>query len=261
MGSADNYLPLQSGIIYGPVQSRRLGSSLGINLLPAHAKICSFNCVYCQYGPARAHDLSLLQNERAELPRPADVEAALRGALRIHRDINYITFSGNGEATLHPEFPEIVDVIIKVRDELRLRARTAILTNSTGIVIPDVRKSLLRLDNPFMKLDVGSQSLLTRLNRAHPDIEFHRLVQELTRLDHQHLVIQAIFFSGDPTNIDDRNVELWADILRQINPREVHIYTTDRPVAKANVHPVAESILDGIATKAQQISGVTIRVF
>ena len=98
-------MSLQSGIIYGPILSRRLGRSLGINLLPAKRKVCSFDCVYCQYG--YTHDLNL-HPMRAELPKPPEVFEAVEAALKKPRSMDYLTFSGNGEPTIHPDFPEIV---------------------------------------------------------------------------------------------------------------------------------------------------------
>jgi wyosine [tRNA(Phe)-imidazoG37] synthetase (radical SAM superfamily) len=261
MDSNQSYLPLQSGIIYGPVNSRRLGPSLGINLLPCDCKLCTFNCVYCQYGPERARGISSRAEENSDLPTATKVEGVLRAALKLHSDVNYVTFSGNGEATIHPRFAEMVDIAIRVRDDLKIDARTAILTNSTGIVDPDVRSALMRLDSPFMKLDAGSERLFKRINRAHPEVSFERIVEELIRFDHPNLMMQAIFFAGDPSNIDDQNVEQWANILKKIEPREVHIYSIDRPVARAGIRPVGKSVLKSIATRAQEVSGVQVKVF
>ena len=269
MDSNQSYLPLQTGIIYGPVNSRRLGPSLGINLLPCDHKLCSFNCVYCQYGPelpsrssrSRRGGLSSRAEENNDLPTTTEVEGVLRAALKLHSDVNYITFSGNGEATLHPRFAEMVDIVIRVRDELKIDARTAILTNSSGIVEAEVRSALMRLDCPFMKLDAGSEQLFRRINRPHPEFSFDRIVEELIRFDHPNLMIQSIFFDGDPTNIHDQNVEQWAGILKEIEPQEVHIYSIDRPVAKVGIRPVGKDVLDGIADKAQEISGVRVKVF
>ncbi|MCK4657738.1 MAG: hypothetical protein KAT85_11920, partial [candidate division Zixibacteria bacterium] len=171
------------------------------------------------------------------------------------------TFSGNGEATLHPRFAEMVDIAIRVRDDLKIDARTAILTNSTGIVESDVRSALMRLDSPFMKLDAGSEQLFRRINRAHPEVSFDRIVEELIRFDHPNLMMQAIFFEGDPSNIENPNVEQWAGILKEIKPQEVHIYSIDRPVASAGIRPVGRDVLEGIAAKAQGISGVPVKVF
>ncbi len=261
MDSDQSYLPLQSGIIYGPVNSRRLGPSLGINLLPCDYKLCTFDCVYCQYGHEPARGLSSRAEENNDLPTTTEMDGVLRAALKLHSDVNYITFSGNGEATLHPRFAEMVDIAIRVRDDLKIDARTAILTNSTGIVESDVRSALMRLDSPFMKLDAGSEQLFRRINRAHPEVSFDRIVEELIRFDHPNLMMQAIFFEGDPSNIENQNVEQWAGILKEIKPQEVHIYSIDRPVASAGIRPVGRDVLEGIAAKAQGISGVPVKVF
>jgi wyosine [tRNA(Phe)-imidazoG37] synthetase (radical SAM superfamily) len=269
MDSKQSYLPLQSGIIYGPVNSRRLGPSLGINLLPCGYKHCTFDCVYCQYGPepasrssrSRRGGLSSRTEENADLPTTTVVEGVLRAALKLHSDVNYITFSGNGEASLHPRFAEMVDIVIRVRDDLKIDACTAILTNSTGIVESDVRGALMRLDCPFMKLDAGSEGLFRRINRARPEVSFDRIVEELIRFDHPNLMVQAIFFEGDPSNIGTQNVKKWANILKEIKPQEVHIYSIDRPVASAGIRPVGKDVLEGIADRAQDMSGVPVKVF
>lgn len=261
MGMNSHYLPFQRGIIYGPIQSRRLGPSLGINLLPANRKLCTFNCVYCQYGPEVPHSLLVNNRESIELPTLSEVEKALRSALCEHPDVNYITFSGNGEPTMHPQFPEIVDLTTRIRDESGIAARTAILTNSTTITSPKIRDALMRLDSPFMKLDAGSDDLFTRINRPHPDIRFESIVEELKRFDHPNLMMQAIFFAGKPTNVEDQDVEQWAATVKNIGPREVHIYTTERPVARMSVHPVERSVLENLALRATRVSGVPVRVF
>ncbi len=261
MDSNQSYLPLQSGIIYGPVNSRRLGPSLGINLLPCGYKLCTFDCVYCQYGPEPSSGLSTRAEENADLPTTTEVEGVLRAALKLHSDVNYITFSGNGEASLHPRFAEMVDIAIRVRDDLKIDARTAILTNSTGIVDSSVQSALMRLDSTFMKRDAGSEGLFKRINRAHPEVSFDRIVEELIRFDHPVLMMRALFFEGDPSNIENKNVEEWANILKEIEPQEVHIYSIDRPVAKAGIRPVGKDVLEGIAARAREISGVQVKVF
>lgn len=255
------YLPLQRGTIYGPVNSRRLGPSLGINLLPTDRKVCSFNCVYCQYGPTRPDGIRAFPKSDSGFPSVDEVERDLRTALAQHSTVNYITFSGNGEACLHPEFPAMVDMTARVRDDLRLVARTAILTNSSCVVLREVREALIHIESPFLKLDAGSEALFRQINRPHPDVSFDEVVEEMIALDHPNLMMQAILFDGHPTNIDDDNIERWAEIIGRIRPREVQIYSIDRPVTKTSILPVSKSVLLDIASKAQRISGVPIKVF
>ena len=149
-------LELQKGIIYGPVSSRRLGRSLGINLSPTARKVCSFNCVYCHYGWTKVltSDLSAYIDD---LPAPKAVEKALEETLRtLDPPPQYITFSGNGEPTLHPDFEEIVDRVRVVRDRTGTQADIAILSNSTGLANQSVLRGLASLDVRIMKLDAGT---------------------------------------------------------------------------------------------------------
>lgn len=258
---SQTYLPLQTGTIYGPVNSRRLGQSLGINLLPTDRKVCSFNCVYCQYGPTRPDGLRAVPKSDPGFPSVDEVERDLRMALAQHSTVNYITFSGNGEACLHPEFPAMVDMVRGVRDDLGLQAMTAILTNSSSVDLRETRDALLRIESPFLKLDAGSDTLFRKINRPHPDVSFDRIVEEMISFDHPNLMMQAILFDGQPNNIADDNIEHWAEIIGRIRPREVQIYSIDRPVTKTGILPVSEPVLNKIAEKAQRISGVPIKVF
>ena len=120
-------LPLQSDIIYGPINSRRLGRSLGINLLPPSHKVCSFDCVYCHYGRTQ---VKTLYPQAGQLPGVEEVLQAIQEGLQAHPDIDYLTFSGNGEATLHPQFLEIVAGVRRLRDQLRPDVKLTILSNS-----------------------------------------------------------------------------------------------------------------------------------
>jgi len=254
-------LDLQSGIIYGPVNSRRLGSSLGLNLLPTVYKFCSFNCVYCQYGLTRPSALIKEPQSCDDMPSPEDMERALSSALKEYSGVSYITFSGNGESTMHPQFPEMVDVVISCRDRLSRESETAILSNSTGLLFPEARESIFKLDAPFMKLDAGSRDLFQRINRPDRSIEFEKIVEELINFSHPNLKLQAIFFDGDPCNTTEKNVDEWAALLSKIKPLEVHIYTTERPVADSRVLPISIEKLNWIASRAEEISGVCVIPF
>jgi wyosine [tRNA(Phe)-imidazoG37] synthetase (radical SAM superfamily) len=254
--SIPNYLPLQIGIIYGPVNSRRLGSSLGVN-----HKLCGFNCIYCQYGPTKPAGYTSHSAVHDQLPAPADVEESLRSVLELYPDVQYITFSGNGEATLHPRFPEMVERVVSVRDALAPNSKTAILSNSTGIAIPDVRDALMKLDKPIMKLDAGTDELFRRINRPHPDFSFERVIAGLKELEHPGLTIQTMFFSGDPTNIEENSIEAWCEILKDIKASDVQIYSIERASAESGIYPVALQILKKIAKRAEDITGLPVRAY
>jgi len=256
-----DYLPLQSGIIYGPVASRRLGPSLGINLLPFDYKVCTYNCVYCQYGPTKLCGYTSVPRDSERLPSPTDVEESLRAVLELYPDVNYITFSGNGEATLHPHFANIVDRVMMVRDKLSPRAKVAILSNSASLTDPKIRQALMQLDRPIMKLDAGTSKIFQRINRPHPEIRFEDVAKALIDLDHPNMTIQSMFFSGEPNNISDENIETWAELIGKIRPNEVQMYTVQRPPAESSVFTLAEPILSKMAERAEMISGIPIRVY
>ncbi len=258
----ENVLELQSGCIYGPVLSRRLKSSLGLNVLPRGYKLCSFNCIYCQYGLTKAEKHTIYPLREKNFPSVAEVKEALVEALKTaEREILYITFSGNGEATLHPQFPELVDMLIEVRDKHYPSAKTAILSNSTTIDKPEIRAALFRLDTPIMKLDAGSEELFKKINRPAAGVDYDTVVKGLAELNHPGLIIQALIMGGSYFNAMDDNIEKWAGLVKRINPSEVHIYSLDRPPALKNVLQVPKQELEKIAQKAEKISGIKVLAF
>jgi len=254
-------LALQKGCIYGPVRSRRLRRSLGINLLPCDRKVCSFNCIYCQYGLTRPGGHTLSPPPEI-FPSISEVEKALVTALTSpEQEIDYITFSGNGEATLHPHFPELVELVKISRDKYRPRAKTAILSNTTTLDRPGIRAALLRLDTPIMKLDVGSPELFDRINRPAEGISFQNVVASLLTFKHPAMIVQALLMGGEMLNATDRAFADWIEIISQVKPYEVHIYSLDRPSAIAGITKIPLERLQELARHATKISGVTVKAF
>jgi len=241
-------LPLQKGIVYGPVRSRRLGNSLGINISPDEIKFCSLNCSYCQYSWT---GLPSSDGERFRelLPRTSEIAARVREALtaasakRIR--IDNITFSGNGEPTLHPDFPEIVDVVLKLRDSLAPGAKIACLSNSTTVEDERILGALKRIDEPFMKLDAGSEGIFGLLNRPSGKTTLDRIVRGLARLGGR-ITIQSLFTRGAVENSDRKALEPYIAALKKIRPKGVHIYTLDRIPADAKLLPVTKRRLEEI---------------
>ena len=201
-------IALQPGIIYGPILSRRLGRSLGINLLPANRKVCSFDCIYCQYGCT--NDL-VLNPIRSTLPKPPEVFAAVEAALKKPRNIDYLTFSGNGEPTIHPDFPEIVRGVLAIKNKLRPEAKLAILSNSSRVNDPEVAAALRLFDAPIMKLDAGDQETFSAINRPVSSLKIDEIVSGLQRLP--ILVIQSVLVNGEITNVRGEAFERWAERL------------------------------------------------
>jgi wyosine [tRNA(Phe)-imidazoG37] synthetase (radical SAM superfamily) len=253
-------LGLKKGLTYGPVDSRRLGRSLGINILPRDAKLCSLDCVYCQYGWTKLHDLR--PRSGADLPAPREVRAALEEALRnLPAPPAYITFSGNGEPTLHPDFGSMVDEAIAARDLLAPRAKTAVLSNSTTVGDPAVRGALLRLDSRIMKLDAGSEAVFRKYSRPCPGVDLETITRGLEELARAApLTIQALFASGKNGNLDSENLNEWRARLLAIRPARVQIYTLARGFPDAEIAPATREKLSEIKDLLDR-AGVPSQVF
>jgi wyosine [tRNA(Phe)-imidazoG37] synthetase (radical SAM superfamily) len=250
-------LQLQDGILYGPVNSRRYGRSLGINLMPATDKLCSFNCVYCHYGLTRRCTMNVGQYS-SELPEFDDVAKALEEALQSSMELDLITFSGNGEPTLYPRFPELVDVIVDLRDRHRPDARTALLSNSTGLANEDVRNSIEKLDLPVFKLDAGNAGTFRAINRPARGIEYDGIVEILSSMD--DIYIQTVFVDGKPSNRGPEELSEYIEKLKLVKPEEVHLYSIDRPVPNTKISLVSPERLKQIASQIEG-AGIAARAF
>ncbi|MHA1582851.1 MAG: radical SAM protein [Candidatus Baldrarchaeia archaeon] len=251
-------LRLQRGIIYGPVFSRRLGRSLGINILSQKCKWCSFDCVYCDYGRTDVHSIDP-GNLVDELPSPSEVESALRSFLKKHVEVDFITFSGNGEPTLHPLFPEIVNVVKEVRDDLVPHVKLAILSNASTLSRKSIRKAVLKLDAPIMKLDAGSEKFFHEVNRPCKDVSFNEVLNGLKNLG--NVIIQTMLFKGKISNVNDEALNLLIKRLREIKPRYVQVYTVDRPPAEPQIRKISETRLSEVAYRIREEVGVPARVY
>jgi len=218
-------------IIFGPVKSRRLGVSLGINLLPASRKVCNFNCIYCECG--WTFDTS---KEKGSLPKRDEIFKALDQKLsemkvkNNHPDV--ITFAGNGEPTLHPDFPAIVDDCIDLRNKYFPDTKIAVLSNSTTITIPSIREALLKVDQNILKLDSGFDLTVRVHNQPKINVRVAELIDNLKSFNGQ-LIIQTLFLRGsfngqviDNTTPDE--IITWLKAIEMIQPYEVMIYTISR---------------------------------
>ena len=247
----------QGGITYGPVRSRRLGSSLGINLLPAGRKLCNFDCLYCQYGWT---DPSLAAvTAAAEFPQVDRVLEAV--AARLHdlpETPRFLTFSGNGEPTLHPRFGDLVDGVAALRDRLAPAARTAILSNSSRVGIPEVRDALARLDVRIMKLDAGSETGFERYNRPAGGLGIDEICEGLSALP--DTTLQALFTAGPAGNLAEEEIEAWLGRVASIRPRAVQIYSLDRGVPCDRIAPAAREQLEEIHSRLAAL-GVAADVY
>ncbi len=254
-------ISLQQGIVYGPVQSRRLGVSLGINLLPTEYKLCSFNCVYCQYGwtkkallaPARLVSLPSVDEVTAA------VETALAGISRDNKTIESITICGNGEPTLYPALADVIVAVTKLRDRYQPRARVAILSNSSTVGNPAVRAALDLLDLKIMKFDAGSEEMFRQLNHPTAPVYMGEIIAGLKQLKDCYL--QSCFVQGRVTNADPDSVAMWIEKIREIHPLAVHIYSLDREPADKRIERVSLAALQWIANEVRWRAGVQAEVF
>jgi len=247
---------LKRGIVYGPVASRRLGRSLGINLLPPRRKLCPFDCVYCQYGPTAA---ATPHGVAAELPTVDLVAAAVEAALlRLDEPPEWLTFSGNGEPTLHPDFPDAVEAVLELRDRLCPAARTAVLSCSTEAGRPAVRDALARLDARIMKLAAGTDEMLRWYNRPAADITLAGILDGLSGLP--DVVIQTLVAAGEGGNFGLRNLKAWLGNVADLQPRSVQLYSLARPTTSRGLLPVGPAELNAIAACLQG-AGVAAEVY
>jgi wyosine [tRNA(Phe)-imidazoG37] synthetase (radical SAM superfamily) len=256
-------LPLQEGIVYGPVRSRRLGHSLGVNILPRHTKLCTFNCSYCQYGWTGHPVTAGRVPDNEPWPTPAAVGKAvgqrLQRFLSQGERLDRITLAGNGEPTLHPQFADVVAALRETRDSIAPTVPLAILSNSSTLEQPGVADALNRLDERYMKLDAGEAVLFRRVNAA--QVPFERLLDGLRRLE--GIVVQSMFVKdrlGRIDNTTDLAIAHWISTLNTISPRAVHVYTIDRAPAWPYLQPITAARLEEIGRRARA-AGLAAEVF
>ena len=234
--------------IFGPIHSRRLGVSLGINLMPADGKICSFDCIYCECG--------FNAERRPTLPRPtrAEVSNALEQRLKQMQAEgtapDVLTFAGNGEPTLHPDFADIIGDTIGLRDSYFPTARISVLTNSTAAHRPDIHDALMRVDNNIMKLDTVCPTYIALANRPAGRYHVDRVIETMRSFG-SHAVIQTMFMKGSYNGIDmdnttERYVTPWLEKVKYIAPREVMIYTIDRETPDHDLRKATPAELNAI---------------
>ncbi len=241
-------LALKQGLVYGPVQSRRLGRSLGLNPLGGGRKVCTFDCGYCQYG--WSDPVSDGARHGGRLPTAGELIEAVEGALaRLVDPPAYLTFSGNGEPTLHPDFPELVDGIVAVRDRLVPGSRTAVLSNSSRAADPAIRGALARLDVRIMKLDCGTEEVFRRFNRPARSLTLDRITAALAELG--EVTLQSLFTAGPGGNSAPDEVEAWLERLDRIRPIAVQVYTLDRGWPDAGLAVLGPNPLEAIAAAAR----------
>jgi wyosine [tRNA(Phe)-imidazoG37] synthetase (radical SAM superfamily) len=249
-------------IIFGPVNSRRLGVSLGINLLPTNTKLCSFDCIYCECGrnPKK-------YSGKVNLPEREEVKNRLyKTLLQMAQNgklPDVITFAGNGEPTLHPEFGGIIGDTIHLRNEFAPMARIAVLSNATRLSDKNVFEALLKVDDNIQKLDSAFENTVKLLDSPNRTFNLNATIEKLREFSGK-VTIQTLFVRGSYKNqiVDNttsEEVTAWIELLKIIEPRQVMIYTIDRDTPVDSLEKVSKDELEAIANKVKK-AGLNVHV-
>jgi len=235
---------MREEIVFGPIHSRRLGSSLGINVLPERGKLCNFDCIYCECGWNRDG------RGDTRLPVAADLRAALEDRLSSCAaegiGIDSITFSGDGEPTINPDFPEMVDITLALRDRYYPKAVVSVLSNATMVHRDAVFEALRKVDNPILKIDAPTTELARIINRPAPGYRVEDVVEALKRFEGD-FVLQTMFLRCE--GFDSSSPEVlqgWMDIVRTLRPREVMVYTIDRETPQKDLVRFTQEEMRGL---------------
>ncbi|MBQ3361832.1 MAG: radical SAM protein [Prevotella sp.] len=234
--------------IFGPVHSRRLGISLGINLLPADGKVCSFNCIYCECGFNEDHRPTLPQPTREEVAQK--LEAKLQEMQAEGQLPDVLTFAGNGEPTCHPHFAEIIDDTIRLRDNYCPKAKVCVLSNSTFIHRQQVHDALMRVDDNILKLDTIDPQYINKVDCPNGTYDVNAIIEHMKDFK-GHVIIQTMFMKGlcngeSVDNTGEAFVGPWLEAVKAIGPQQVMIYTIDRETPTQGLEKASREQLDAI---------------
>ena len=243
-------------VIFGPIRSRRLGISLGVNLLPTEAKLCSFDCIYCECGWNAERRGVMRFNEREVVREKLEQKLLEMGEEGIVP--NVITFAGNGEPTMHPDFEAIIDDTIALRDRLTPSAKISVLSNATQLHRDEVVRALKRVDNNILKLDSAFDEMAHLINRPQqPTYSVGRIVEQLRQFEGE-FILQTLFLRGscEGATIDNTTpeaVEAWLRIVADLRPRQVMIYSLDRDTPCQTLQKVSKEELSAIAERVREL--------
>ena len=246
---------LYDNIIFGPIRSRRLGLSLGVNLLTIDSKLCSFDCIYCECGWNDEHPGRRRFNAREDVS--AMLATTLQKMVADGTPPDVITFAGNGEPTLHPDFEQIIDDTIALRDKYCPEAKVSVLSNATQIHRDDVRRALLRVDNNILKLDSAFDATVELINKPQGNYTVARTV-ELLKAFEGRLIVQTMFLRGEylshrVDNTTDEEVEAWLKLVAEIKPKQVMVYSLDRDTPCQTLEKVEKDELRKIAERVEAL--------
>lgn len=240
--------------IFGPIHSRRLGISLGINLLPADGKVCSFDCIYCECGFNKDHRPTLPLPEREEVARK--LKSKLQEMQAEGQLPDVLTFAGNGEPTCHPHFAEIIDDTIRLRDQYCPKAKVCVLSNSTFIHRQQVHDALMLVDDNILKLDTIDPVYINKVDRPNGTYDVKTIIERMKAFN-GHIIIQTMFMrgetegnrEGEKVSVDNTREEFvgpWLDAVKSIRPQQVMVYTIDRETPALGLEKATHEQLDAI---------------
>lgn len=246
---------LYDNIIFGPIRSRRLGLSLGVNLLPIESKLCSFDCIYCECGWNDEHPGKRRFNAREDVR--AMLEETLQKMVADGTPPDVITFAGNGEPTMHPDFENIIEDTIALRDKHCPAAKVSVLSNATQIHREDVRRALLRVDNNILKLDSAFDETVQLVNKPQGAYTVARTV-ELLKAFEGNLILQTMFLRGEylgkrVDNTTEEEVAAWLKLVAEIRPKQVMVYSLDRDTPCQTLEKVEKEELREIAARVEAL--------
>ena len=247
---------LFTDIIYGPIRSRRLGISLGVNLLPLHSKLCNFDCIYCECGWNDDN-----RTEKLRFNAREDIRAALETTLAKMQEEgslpDVITFAGNGEPTIHPEFEGIIDDTIALRNRYAPQAKVSVLSNATQLHRTEVCNALHKVDNPILKLDSAIDATAHLINKPCGNYSVERIVEQLASFG-RDFVLQTMFLRGTYNgetvdNTTEREFLAWAAVVEHLRPRSVMVYSIDRATPCQTLEKVSREELEKIAERVRAL--------
>lgn len=234
--------------VFGPIHSRRLGVSLGINLMPEDGKVCTFDCIYCECGFNSDHRPHSRRPTRQEVTQTLEKKLT---DMKINGPApDVLTFAGNGEPTLHPDFPAIMDDVVRLRNEFFPAAKISVLSNATLAPKPEIRAALMKADNNLQKLDTVNSRYIEMVNRPTGKYDVNEIIESL-KLFNGHVIIQTMFMKGadgeeNVDNTGDEYVMPWLEAVKSIKPQEVMIYTIDRETPDTKLRKATHEELDRI---------------
>lgn len=243
-------------LVFGPIKSRRLGKSLGINLMPEIGKICSFDCIYCECGwnPEKKNTSRLPKKEIFGNV----LEERLKELVGTENEPDSITFSGNGEPTLHPDFAEIIDITIKLRNLYIPNAKISVLTNGTMMHKKEVFEAISKVDNNIIKIDGGTYETIKAINKPNVDFDLDKYIETLQEFKGD-IIIQTCFLRGEHNgvkidNTSENEITLWIEHIKKTKPRKTMIYAIDRETPEKNLEKISQQELESIANRLRELN-------